>query len=263
MRSIVAHGSLILVLSLLAPLARAQSSVETVERTYQSGHFRDALAAVQRTLATERLGERSLARLLELEALSHHALGDSDGVSRSLAWLAALGSSPELSGAAPPPVVAAYARARERAMQVDLELVERASRRRVELTLVDPPDDFVSETRLRVRFDGGAWIEGAGAIDVPVDARRVEGYAWVVGPARVVTHQLGSARAPLTLLDAPAAPPAPALSLDVSPAEPAQDDTVLWAVVTTSIVLAVIGGAIAVGFALTPQDDTILVPRGP
>lgn len=244
---------------LLATLAAApaQAQLAEVERRYQSGRFRDAIDAVQRSLGSARLDERSLARLLELEALSHHALGARGEMERSLAWLASLDAGFTLSSAAPPPVVAAYARARERAMQVDISIVEQRGHRRVELTVVNAPEGFVREQHLRVRFDGGPWVEGT-AVEVPADASNVQGYAWIVGPGRVQTHAIGSAARPLPLVALPAAALAPS-----APPASGSDDPLLWGVVTGGVIVTVIAAAIAIGFALTPADDTILVPHGP
>lgn len=258
MRTLALYAAIAIASSVcVASPVSAQSPVEEAERAYERGRFRDAIEVGRRTLESERLEEPALARLLELEALSHHALGDADGMARALAWLAALRRSPGLSASAPPPVVAAYAHARERAMQVDLAIVEGGGRRRVELIVANAPEGFVRERHLRVRFDGGPWIDGSERIEVPSGARNVQGYAWVVGPAHVDTHAIGSAERPLPLSGLPAVP---------APEEPpasGSDDTLLWGLVTGGIVAVVIGAAIAIGFALAPADDTILILRSP
>src|SRR5690606_5209471 len=64
----------------LASPASAQPSIEGVERSYRQGRFRAVIEAVDRVLTSERLDEATLADLLELAALSHHALGDRGGL---------------------------------------------------------------------------------------------------------------------------------------------------------------------------------------
>lgn len=237
----------------LASPASAQPSIEGVERSYRQGRFRAVIEAVDRVLTSERLDEATLADLLELAALSHHALGDRGGLERSLAWLAALGTRDALSQAAPPPVVEAYARARREAMALEVAIA-RDGPPRLELRARDAPEGFVRELRLRARFDGGPWIEGTTSVTIPEGARRVECYAWTVGPGGVAAPRIGRPGEPLVLT----------VGLPDVALEPgARDDTLLWGVVTGSVIAAVITGAIAIAFALAPADDTILVPRGP
>lgn len=255
---------------LLASSAIAQH--ESIEALYADASFAEVLERTEERILSGGLSESELVAILELRALSAFALTDEETMERALGWLAALSAAPErLRNGAPPPVTAAYARARDAPLTLEVTLVREGARLVLARTVRNAPRGFVEEVVFQVQVDDGPWRRSE-ASALPDSGVHVRFYGWIVGPGGVRTQVMGSEGEPRELALTRAPWRGTSREVFVSDAslwqaDPTEDFQVVRRrrrrILLSVAVLAVAAAvALGVGLSLRPSDpDSILVVR--
>ncbi len=185
----------VLIVASFSPV-RAHPLVDEAQGLYEQAEFEAALARLGQAEARTELTRASLARLLELRALIHFALGDEEAMREDLAALASVAPNHTPSPLSPPALVQALGEQRAQPVRLRLELQEDV----VTPVVVDALG-LLQGVRLVWRSDtdvAGGWHVEEGRLPRRMlrDGERIEVYAEGVGPGGVVLATAASAQSP-------------------------------------------------------------------
>jgi hypothetical protein len=256
------------VVLLSASVAHAHPILEEAQRHFEEADFEAALEAYGRAEQAADLSRDDLIQLYVRRALIHHTLGNTADLEADLMRLATLEPQYDFGRQAPPVVVEAFERMRERTtgqLSVRIDATTQPGGVRLEARVSNDTAAIVQEVRLGARAPGNAWtLRSNAALEMPAPSdSTLEIFAEAIGPGGAIVASDGTSAEPVTSIvrDLPTRHQTTEREGPEIVTPPPSDEGVpVWPFILGAGVLAAAGAAVLIILLTSGNENTDLRP---